>query len=238
MQNNNGYFDKSSILQKNKWLFAKYLLRVLCITLFCGSICIQIVLLADLWEKVLLCDKMRGEASSEEVLSLIEEMQYFPVQKDTSDKAAYYFENGYGGERSYGGKRRHEGIDIMSSIDNPGCLVIQSVSDGVIEQMGWLPLGGYRIGIRSSAGFYYYYAHLESYAVGLKPGKKVLAGEKLGLMGNTGYGKEGTRGKFAVHLHFGIYRQSGNMEESLNPYELLCYCSKREKDTGKDYIQK
>ena len=57
----------------------------------------------------------------------------------------------------------------------------------------------------------------------MKPGKQVSSGEVLGLMGNTGYGKEGTKGKFAVHLHFGIYRQVKGKEESLNPYYLLKY---------------
>jgi murein DD-endopeptidase MepM/ murein hydrolase activator NlpD len=33
----------------------------------------------------------------------------------------------------------------------------------------------------------------------------VQAGTLLGFMGDTGYGEEGTSGKFPVHLHVGIY---------------------------------
>ena len=42
-------------------------------------------------------------------------------------------------------------------------------------------------------------------------------------MGDTGYGKEGTHGKFPVHLHFGIYYNENGEERSLNPYYLLKY---------------
>ena len=60
----------------------------------------------------------------------------------------------------------------MASKDQPGCLQIQSVCDGVIEQIGWLKLGGYRIGIRSKQGYYVYYAHLQQYAPDLRKGSK------------------------------------------------------------------
>ena len=40
--------------------------------------------------------------------------------------------------RSYGGKRRHEGTDIMALDNKKGVLPIVSITDGVIEKMGWL----------------------------------------------------------------------------------------------------
>ncbi len=42
-------------------------------------------------------------------------------------------------------------------------------------------------------------------------------------MGSTGYSKiEGTKNKFPVHLHFGIYISPDNTSEiSLNPYNIL-----------------
>ena len=46
-------------------------------------------------------------------------------------------------------------------------------------------------------------------------------GEIIGYMGNTGYGDEGTRGKFPVHLHFGVYVRDKAGEKSINPYYLL-----------------
>ena len=36
------------------------------------------------------------------------------------------------------------------------------------QQIGWLKLGGYRIGIRSKQGYYVYYAHLQQYAPDLR----------------------------------------------------------------------
>ena len=88
---------------------------------------------------------------------------------------------------------------------------------------GWLPKGGYRVGIRSTNGGYFYYAHLSCYS-NIKKGAVVKAGTLLGYMGNTGYGSIGTEGKFDVHLHFGIYIKTDNYEElSVNPYYILKY---------------
>ena len=47
------------------------------------------------------------------------------------------------------------------------------------------------------------------------------------MMGDTGYGEEGTRGKFAVHLHLGIYIHTEEYEElSVNPYWVLRWAEK------------
>lgn len=141
----------------------------------------------------------------------------------TQDGESWNYEDGYGAKRTYGGNRQHEGIDIMVTPDQPGKIQVLTVCDGVIEQKGWLRLGGYRIGIRSANGLYYYYAHLDCYAKNIKIGDRVRAGQCIGYAGNTGYGKEGTRGKFATHLHFGIYYDTAQGEISLNPYPLLQY---------------
>lgn len=177
--------------------------------------------------KLSLRQEMQKNGDGDLAASLLREAKCFPVQQDPTGDVGWNFEDGYGGERTYGGKRRHEGIDIMASEDRPGCLQICAVADGVVEQMGWLELGGYRIGIRSKSGFYYYYAHMEEYAEGIQIGDMVKAGTVLGKMGNTGYGSEGTKGKFSVHLHFGIYSNVDGKEQSMNPYPLLQYLEKR-----------
>ena len=199
----------------------RFLLKYFFVLIVITSIVLQMQWLEEIQKQIWIYGKMESECSVKEVRNLLQEMKCFPVQEDLTGQESCYFENGYGAPRTYGGERSHEGIDIMSSLDEPGYFLIQSVSDGVIEQIGWLPLGGYRIGIRSESGFYYYYAHMDTYAEGMKVGKKVVSGEILGTMGNTGYGEEGTKGKFAVHLHFGIYRQVKGKETSLNPYYLL-----------------
>lgn len=145
-----------------------------------------------------------------------DDVEYFPV----SDEARY--ENSWMAERTYGGKRGHEGTDLMPPKNRAGYYPVYSMTDGVVERMGWLPQGGWRIGIRSPGGAYFYYAHLDSYAQGLEEGSSVQAGEMLGYMGDTGYGSEGTRGKFDVHLHLGIYIRTERFEElSVNPYWVL-----------------
>lgn len=168
-------------------------------------------------------NSMQDNGDGEYAAKLLKEMKYFPVVPDAEGRIGWGYEDGYGGARTYGGKRKHEGIDIMASEDSPGCLQICSVSDGLIEQLGWLELGGYRLGVRSPSGLYYYYAHLDSYADGLAVGDAVQAGEVIGFMGDTGYGPEGTRGQFPVHLHFGIYVTENGQEKSMNPYPALCY---------------
>ena len=125
-------------------------------------------------------------------------------------------------ERTYGGRRGQAGTDLMAEKDIPGLYPVVSITDGVIKNKGWLEKGGYRIGILSPSGGYFYYAHLDSYT-NVKEGDKVQAGQILGYMGNTGYGKEGTKGKFPVHLHLGIYIQHNQEEVSINPYWILKY---------------
>lgn len=129
------------------------------------------------------------------------------------------FTDSYGASRGNGS---HEGCDIMDQKNLPGDIPIVSATDGVVTNVGWLYLGGYRIGITSENGIYYYYAHMDSYAAGIEGGKRIYAGQLLGFMGNTGEGEEGTKGNFATHLHFGIYitDEKGN-EKSVNPYPFL-----------------
>ena len=66
-------------------------------------------------------------------------------------------------------------------------ILIVSMTDGVVQSKGWLPKGGYRIGILAPSGGYFYYAHLDSYA-DIKEGDRVKAGDVIGFMGDTGYG--------------------------------------------------
>ena len=60
------------------------------------------------------------------------------------------------------------------------------MTDGIIEKIGWLEMGGWRIGVRAPGGAYLYYAHLYSYAGDFKEGDRVKAGELIGYMGDTG----------------------------------------------------
>lgn len=155
---------------------------------------------------------------------IFNDIECFPIYFSDSNEVQYTYDNSFLAPRTYGGERKHLGIDIIDSKNESGRLKIVSMSDGVIENLGWLELGGYRVGIRSNSGVYFYYAHLDSYVEGLKEGDKVEAGDVIGYMGDTGYGQEGTRGKFVVHLHLGVMLPAINEikeEIWINPYPIL-----------------
>lgn len=165
------------------------------------------------------------ESLSEECKTFLANVEndviYHPIPESIVDKSLKTsYVDGWMAERKYNGVSGHEGTDIMASVDKRGVYPVLSMTDGVITNLGWLEKGGYRVGITSDSGIYYYYAHLDSYA-NLEKGQKVKAGELLGLMGDSGYGPEGTKGQFAVHLHVGIYSFEGGRELSVNPYYVL-----------------
>lgn len=152
-----------------------------------------------------------------------QDIQYFPIPEPKKGKKYLVtYENSWMNERTYGGRRGHEGTDLMMKIAKPGIYPVLSITAGVVTQKGWLEKGGWRIGITAPGGAYFYYAHLDSYA-NLKVGDNVVAGTILGFAGDSGYGSEGTRGQFPVHLHVGIYITDEDEEVSINPYYILRY---------------
>lgn len=159
---------------------------------------------------------------------LLADIKYFPVPRSNKRKEWVNYVNSWNYEKTYKGNRTHEGTDVMGDINKDGIYPVVSVSDGYVSNIGWLELGGWRIGITSPSGIYYYYAHLDSYAKEYKEGDVIRAGDIIGYMGSTGYSKvEGTKNKFPVHLHFGIYITpdpdiAADYEEiALNPYNIL-----------------
>lgn len=170
--------------------------------------------------------KWKKKAAWKEYLTINQaiwdDVKYFPVPVSLSGKDDISFENAWMKERNYGGKRGHEGTDLMAKRNVRGLYPVISMTDGVIQNKGWLEKGGYRIGILAPSGGYFYYAHLDSYA-DIEEGDTVKAGDILGFMGDSGYGEEGTKGKFPVHLHVGIYVFPGGEEMSINPYWVMRY---------------
>ena len=191
---------------------------VICIVCFFTLIVFDAWLSEELWHS--------AQPDSRNVLDAVwEYIVYFPIPESSFDKKGYSvsYTDSFMQSRSYGGERFHEGCDIMAGINERGHYPVVSVSDGCVEKMGWLKLGGYRVGIRSPNGVYFYYAHLSDYAPELICGMEVKAGDLLGFMGDTGYSEvEGTTGQFPVHLHFGIYLNEADGEEkSYDPYPFL-----------------
>lgn len=157
------------------------------------------------------------------------DMKYFPIPKSRSAEVPEVsYSDGWMENRTYGGERGHEGCDVMGNQKERGFYPVVSMTDGVIEKVGWLEQGGWRLGIRSPSGTYLYYAHLYQYSRQWEEGDKVSAGELIGFMGDSGYSTvEGTVGNFDVHLHLGIYLKTDHFDEmSINPYWILKYLEK------------
>ncbi len=168
-------------------------------------------------------DKRYKEMAEEILAQFMDDAVCFPVPISTRDPRRFVnYADSWGYGRSYGGERTHEGTDIMADYNVRGYYPVVSISDGIVEKIGWLELGGYRLGIRCKSGGYFYYAHLYDYAEGINEGSQVKAGQLIGYMGDSGYSKvEGTVGNFDVHLHLGIYVMYEGEELSVNPFHLL-----------------
>lgn len=173
------------------------------------------------------------------VYAVWNDLERFPVGKIAAlPDAGVSFANSWMQSRTFGGERGHEGCDIMASVNERGIYPVYSMTDGTVETIGWLRLGGYRIGVRSDSGAYFYYAHLAEYAKEFKSGERVEAGTLLGFMGDTGYSDTpGTTGMFDVHLHLGIYLNDENGREfSVNSYPVVQYLyetSEFKQETGR-----
>ena len=149
--------------------------------------------------------------------NITKEIVAFPIPIEFQARISYT--DSYLEKRSDG---LHKACDIMDKENTSGEIPILSMTDGVVTNLGWLYLGGYRIGVTSESGLYYYYAHLHSYAEGLEVGDRVVAGQLLGFMGNTGQGEEGMTNQFDVHLHVAIYYDDiEGVEKNVNLYPFL-----------------
>jgi collagen type III alpha len=154
----------------------------------------------------------------------------FPLPEDYFGS----YEDTWGAARSQGG---HEGTDLMSPAGTPEV----AITDGTIvpvkgaNENGWNRLGGYTLMLQAAydvgpieEGDLFYYAHMDEESA-LKVGTKVRAGQQIGVVGDTGEGREATRGKFPPHLHFGWYDAGSadsrtNLESgAMNPYPLLLW---------------
>jgi murein DD-endopeptidase MepM/ murein hydrolase activator NlpD len=113
----------------------------------------------------------------------------------------------WGADRD-GGIRSHEGIDIRAKRGTP----VVAAQNGFITQTGTNNLGGKVVFLSSlNSPYSLYYAHLDSQLV--STGKRVVIGDTLGLVGNTGNAITTT-----PHLHFGIYARGSG---AVNPLPFI-----------------
>lgn len=138
----------------------------------------------------------------------------YPVIGHTS------FSDDFGDGRS--GSRTHLGNDLMGKKGLP----LVAAVDGVLRQVPYPQASwGYSISIRDKDDFTYYYYHVNNdtpgtddgegggmyaYAPGVSSGNRVVAGQLIGWMGDSG-NAEGT----PPHLHFEIHWPEGT---AMNPY--------------------
>jgi peptidoglycan LD-endopeptidase LytH len=141
----------------------------------------------------------------------------FPLAKGTYLPMVNTYNDGRSWTTSGDAARKHEGVDIMA----PKGTAVYSVLDGQIINFGWNEYGGWRVTVRVDGSTVFYYAHLSKYAPGLGKGSQVKKGQLLGYVGNTGYGPEGTEGKFDPHLHFGIYKTDQATWYTIDPFPFL-----------------
>ncbi|MFT8390512.1 MAG: M23 family metallopeptidase [Sporolactobacillus sp.] len=133
--------------------------------------------------------------------------------------ANYDYASTWGARRGWGGQRIHEGTDIFADYGT----AVFAASYGIIEMIGWNKYGGWRVGLRDIDGNYHYFAHLNGYAPGCHRGAITAPGDVIGYVGSSGYGPKGTMGKFPPHLHYGLYKDNGSSEFSVDPYPYLRY---------------
>jgi peptidoglycan LD-endopeptidase LytH len=81
-----------------------------------------------------------------------------------------------------------------------------------VARIGESQLGGKTVSGLGAGGRLYYYAHMDSYALGVAVGDYVTTETVLGYVGTTG-NAQGT----PPHLHFSVYTSTG----AINPLPLL-----------------
>lgn len=116
-----------------------------------------------------------------------------------------------------GGTRSHEALDIMAPRGTP---VVAAVG-GKVEKLFTSDAGGLTVyQFDPSATYAYYYAHLDSYAPGLREGMQLRRGDVIGTVGSTGNASPD-----GPHLHFAIFLLGPEKQwwkgTPVNPYPLL-----------------
>jgi peptidoglycan LD-endopeptidase LytH len=116
------------------------------------------------------------------------------------------------------GARRHDAIDILAPRGTP----VIAAAAGKVEKLFLSRDGGNTVYVRSAdARRIYYYAHLDSYAPGLREGMVLDQGDAIGAVGSTG-----NADPTAPHLHFAVWmtepsRKWWEQAIALNPFPLL-----------------
>src|SRR5712691_8417189 len=92
--------------------------------------------------------------------------------------------------------RAHQGVDYGAQVGTR----VKSTGDGVVSFAGRRNGYGNLIVIRHHTGYSTYYAHLRNFALRLRAGSRVVQGEIIGYVGQTGWAS-GPHLHYEFHLH-------------------------------------
>jgi len=120
-------------------------------------------------------------------------------------------QSGFGADRD-GGRRAHRGVDIFAARGTEAVAAM----DAWVSRVETTRRGGNVIWLQPLFGnMRLYYAHLDEHLV--EAGQFVAAGQRLGLVGNTGNAIT-----TPPHLHFGVYlRRQGRRGGARDPMDFL-----------------
>lgn len=123
-----------------------------------------------------------------------EMLRCIPAIQPVANKDLKRTASGYGRriDPIYGTTRFHEGMDFAA---NPGTEVY-ATGDGTVVEVGWQTGYGNTIVIDHGFGYVTRYAHLQAFRT--QRGKKVVRGEVIGEVGNTGKST-------GPHLHYEVH---------------------------------
>ena len=85
----------------------------------------------------------------------------------------------------------YNAVDVANKYGTP----IYATAGGTVQKTGYIKIGGNRVRIVHPNGIVTYYGHLSKILV--SPGQKVSQGQKVGLMGRTGYAT-------GCHVHYEV----------------------------------
>ena len=92
-----------------------------------------------------------------------------------------------------GFNKMHKGTDFAAPLGTP----IMASGSGTVTRAKWCGGGGNCIKIKHNSTYQTVYAHLKSFAAGIKAGKKVKQGQIIGYVGSTGMST-------GPHLHYEV----------------------------------
>lgn len=95
---------------------------------------------------------------------------------------------------------KHRGVDFGALTGTP----IMAAGDGTVAEIGWKGGYGQYVKLRHSGEYATAYAHMSSYARGLKAGARVRQGQVIGYVGATGMAT-------GPHLHYEVHKNGGQV---------------------------